>query len=291
MRRGKADLAFWRRIHIAGAKGRILRGTREALRKLLRLRDLSALSHSLALGIDATPGAPVDFAFAEPGTVDGLEKLIQLGSRTSQRKGRDSSDFGEDFPRVLRAYLIAASGGVRSVPIKLNASAFISTTNLIRIPQVRAMRTLLQDGPLSVRTIEPLPDTAAVQSAFPQCSMAEPRVRDRTVRMKEYPHIRSGIDLERLDPQEHESFLREAESQKGVPVSKGELLALFRNVPVEIISKVHYVEEKKLLLYTLDNERNPSRTRLHDLGVVRDSAAAKTHLVVHRTQFKSVSMS
>lgn len=278
-------------MHIEAAKGRILRGTREALRKLLRLRDLSVSSHSLELGIDATPGAPVDFALAEPGIADGLEKLIQLGSRTSRRKVRDSSDLGADFPHVLRVHLIAASGGVRSVPIELNASAFISTTNLIRIPQVRAMRTLLQDGPLSVHTIEPLPDTATVQSAFPQCLMAEPIVRDKTVRMKEYPHIRSGIDLERLDPQEHEGFLREAESQKGVPVSRGELLALFRNVPVEIISKVHYIEEKKLLLYTLDNERNPARTRLHDLGVVRDSAAAKTHLVVHRTQFKSVSMS
>jgi hypothetical protein len=272
------------------ARKGILRITREALRKMLRRKDLSAPPHSLTLGIDATPGSPANFAFAEPVVVDGLEKLIRLGARISSKKRKGPSDFGDDFPRVLRAYLIAASGGVRSVPTRLDASTYISITGLIRIPHVRAMRTLLQDGPVPVHAIEPLPDTAAVQDVSPQCDFTAPLVRDRTIRMKEYPHIRGGVDLERVDPREQESFLREAENQKGVPAANGELMALFRKVPVEMISKVHYLEEKKLLLYTLDNERNPSNTRLHDLCVVRDSVTAKTHLVVHRTKFKSVSM-
>jgi hypothetical protein len=278
-------------MHLPAARGGVMHATRQALRRLLRLKDLSAMSHSLALEIEAATGAPVDFGLVEPGVRDGLEALIGLGTKASRKRGSDSSEFGEDYPRVLRAYMIAANGGVRSVPIMLNASAYVSTTNLIRIPQVRAMRALLQDGPVPVRAVEPLPDTTAVRDAMPGCVVAEPVVRDRTIRMKEYPHIRAGIDLGHVDAAEREGFLREAESQKGVPASNGELLALFRNVPVEIISKAHYVEEKKLLLYTLDSERNPSRTRLHDLGIVRDSVAAKTHMVVHRTQFKSVSMS
>jgi len=277
-------------MRLRAGDGGVLHATRRALRRLLRIRDLNAPSHTLALEIEAVVAAPADFGLAEPGVLDGLETLIRIGTRGSEKKGSGSSDFGEDYPRVLRAYLIAPSGGVRSVPTRLNATAYVSTTNLIRLPQVRAMRTLHQDGLVPVHGIEPLPETTAVQDAMCRCTLSEPVVRDRTLRMKEYPHIRGGIDLERVDPAEREGFLREAESQKGVPATKGELLALFRNVPVEIISKAHYIEEKKLLLYTLETERTPSRTRLHDLGIVRDPAAAKTHMVVHRTQFKSVSM-
>ena len=272
------------------AKAGVLRTTRRMLQRLLRLKDLSAHTRSMELKIDAEPGGPVDFVLSDPDVLDGMETLSRAGIRNSERQGSGSSEYVEDYPRVLRAYLIAPSGGVRSVPVSLKATAYVSTTTLVRAPQVRAMKTLLQDGPISVHAVEPLPDTATVQDMARRCSIPEPTVRDRTARMKEYPHIRGGVDLERVDPLEREGFLREAESQKGVPSSSGEILALFRNVPVEIVSKAHYLEEKRLLLYTLDSQRNPTRTRLHDLAVVRDSTAAKTHMVVHRTQFKSVSM-
>jgi len=290
MRRGEAALAFLRRIQIPTAKGRIAYGAQDAFRRLLRRWDLGASARSVALGIEASSGPPVDFGIAGPEVCDGLESLNRLGARISLKDaGRTGEDPG-DFPRVLRAYMIAPSGGIRSLPLKITASAYVSSPDLVRIPAVRAPNLLMDNDGVKVRQIAILPETVPVRDVSQRCRVSEPAVRDRTSKMTSYPHIRSGVILERLLPEEREGFLREAESLKGVPAAQGELLAIFRNVPVEMISRVHYLEEKKLLLYTLDRERSMARTRLHDMGIVRDPVAGKTHMVVHRTQFKSVSM-
>ncbi len=270
------------------AQGRILRGTKDALRRMLQRWDLAASSRSVNLGIEAIPGKPIDFAFREPGIIDGLEGLIKLGARIPTKAGENRTGFGGDFPRVIRAYMIVPNGRIISIPLKLTASAYVSSPDLIRNPAVHAPNLIMIKGELSVRPIAILPETVGFKDASPRCHISEPMVHDRTSKMAAYPHIRSGVDIERLNPQEREGFLREAESLKQIPATQGELVALFRNVPVELISKAHYLEEKKLLLYTLDSGRHLARTRVHDLGIVRDPAAGKNHMVVHRTQFRSV---
>ncbi len=290
MRRGEAVLACLRRGRISAVKEQILRGGGHALRKLLRRWDLSASTRMLPLGIEATPGNIVHYQIPNPAIVDGLDGLIKLGARISARAHGKSAEFADDFPRVFRAYMIATSGGVKSLPLKISASAYVSSPDLIRIPGVRTPAMLMPSGEVKVRPLAVLPDTVPVRDATPRCRIPEGAVHDRTIKMTAYPHIRSGIDLDHMNPQEREGFMNEAENLKGIPAGQGQLLALFRNVPVEIISKARYVEENKLLLYTIDSERRLVRTRLHDMGIVRDPVAGKTHMVVHRTQFKSVSM-
>jgi hypothetical protein len=290
MRRGEAVLAVLRRINIPATGNRCAEGARDAIRKLLRRWDLGASARSEALGIEASAGSPVDFSIGIPEVRDGLDNLIRSGAAISHRGTGRQGEAAGDFPRVLRAYMIAPSCGVRSRPVKLTASTCVNSPELIRIPAMKAPSLILDGDGVGVCRISILTDTVPVRDVSQRCRLSEPAVRDRTSKMMAYPHIRSGVLLERLVPEERDGFLREAENLKGVPAGQGELLAIFRNVPVELISKAHYLEERKLLLYTLDCQRTAARTRLHDMGIVRDNLAGKTHMVVHRTQFKSVSL-
>ncbi len=264
------------------------RGAGDLFRRLLQRYDLAASSGSVRLSMDAQLGDAVDFSLSVPAVADGLEKLRTLSAGTPARGARRMPEPGDDFPRVLRAYMIAQVPRVVGAPLKLSASAYVDSAELIRAACVRSAALIAIEDELKVHTTPVLPEFAAVRDATPGFHLSEPPIRDRTSRIAGQPLIRGGVDLERVDPKEREGFLHEAESTKGVACDRGELLAVFRNVPVELIAKAHYSEEKKVLLYTLETGRSPSHTRVHDLGIVRDCAAGKTHMVVHRRQFKSV---
>lgn len=264
-------------------------GAAAALRKLVRQWDLSASAGTLPLGIETVLGELADFRIEQPGIVDGIDSLNKLGARIQPkelaRRGEDGN-----FPRVFRAYMLTARGRIVTVPLKIVAAALVVAPEMVGTPSVQSVRTRMIDGEVKVRSLATLTEAEPVRDMSDRCQVSQPLVRDRTVKMAGYPHIRGGVDLERLDDKERESFLQEAATLKGISAAQGELLAIYRNVPVEVISKAHYVEEKKLLLYTLESGSGRGRVRLHDMGVVRDSAAGKIHMVVHRTQFKTVAV-
>jgi len=274
------------RIADLAGTDRILRGTKDVLRRMMKRYDLAASSRAVRLGIEAVHGEPIDFSLPKPSVHDGLEKLIGMGAKIPARSATSESDV--DYPRVLRAYLIVSSGRVGSAPLKITVSAYVGAPDLIRLPGVRAPSTLTIEAEPNVRTVTILPEHLGVRDASARTRFPEPLVRDRTTKIAAYPFIRVGVDVERVEPEEREGFLREAESLKGVPYGQGELLALFRNVPVELIAKAHYSDEKKVLLYTVDGAGGCASTRVHDLAVVRDTVAGKKHMIVHRRQFKSV---
>jgi len=107
-----------------------------------------------------------------------------------------------------------------------------------------------------------------------------------TPRLTRFPHSRKSVDLSTLSVQESERLVSEGETVRGIAHGQGELLALFLSVPVEIVSRVRFVDETKQLLYTLTPRSDLTRTRVHDMIAVRDRKSGETHLVPHRTRYR-----
>lgn len=101
------------------------------------------------------------------------------------------------------------------------------------------------------------------------------------------PHSRRSVDLDALSSQERAGFLREAEQVRNVAANNGELLAIFRKVPIELVLQIRFVAEKSLLLFTVATTSGLSRTRVHDLAAVGDRESGKVHLVAHRTRYQT----
>lgn len=104
------------------------------------------------------------------------------------------------------------------------------------------------------------------------------------------PHRRDSVRIESLKEADRESFLREAESLKGIPADRSELLGVFRHVPIEVISRMRFVAKGRVLLYSIAGKPCPSSTRVHDMAAVFDAGNRAVYLIPHRTRFRSVSL-
>jgi hypothetical protein len=102
---------------------------------------------------------------------------------------------------------------------------------------------------------------------------------------------RMSLDIGRLDGSECQGFLKEAEALRHIPAERSELLAVFRLVPIEIISRLHYVADKRMILFSISNQARRTQTRLHDIAAIRDLADQEIHLIPHRAQYKTVALS
>jgi len=99
-----------------------------------------------------------------------------------------------------------------------------------------------------------------------------------------------SLDICRLNDSECQGFLREAEALRHIPVERGELVAVFRSVPIEIISKLKYLSDKRMILFSICNQPRRMQTRLHDMAAIRDLADQEIHLIPHRAQHKKVAL-
>jgi hypothetical protein len=104
------------------------------------------------------------------------------------------------------------------------------------------------------------------------------------------PHARESVQIEMITAAERRSFLREAEALKGIRADRAELLVVFRHIPIEYISRMRFVAEKRVLLYSIATQCGTS-TRVHDMAAVRDLESQEVHLIPHHTQFRGVSLS
>jgi hypothetical protein len=102
------------------------------------------------------------------------------------------------------------------------------------------------------------------------------------------PHTRRSVRMETLDHSECRGFLHEAEVLKGIPADCAELLAVFRHVPIEVISRLRFVAENRVIMYSISRLHFPTSTRVHDMAAVRDVASQEIYLIPHRTQFRAV---
>jgi hypothetical protein len=107
-------------------------------------------------------------------------------------------------------------------------------------------------------------------------------------RIELFPYKRISLQISELLDSECKSFLHEAEAIKGVPADRAELLAVFRNIPIEMISKMRYLAEKKIILYTICRGVRRTHTRVHDMAAIRDTGSQDVFLIPHRSRFQSV---
>ena len=105
------------------------------------------------------------------------------------------------------------------------------------------------------------------------------------------PHARESVRIETITAAERGSFLREAEALKGIRADRAELLVVFRHIPIEFISRMRFIAEKRVLLYSIDTQCCLTNTRVHDMAAVLDLESQEVHLIPHHTQFRGVSLS
>jgi len=113
-------------------------------------------------------------------------------------------------------------------------------------------------------------------------------IQDGINHISSIPMLLRSIGRDKFKQPAFESFLREAEVLRGVPPGQGELLAVFRNVPVEIVSRLRFVQDKNMIIYSVTLPLSSRSTRLHDLAAVRDISREVVHLVPHRTRYQTV---
>ena len=118
----------------------------------------------------------------------------------------------------------------------------------------------------------------------------DPAVPAPRYRIAQLPLKKRSVGVESLKISECKNFLREAEAVKGIPAGQAELLAVFRNVPIEIISRLRYVAAAKSILYSMSARPSPKSTRLHDMAAVRNTCTREIYLIAHRTRFRAVDL-
>jgi hypothetical protein len=142
----------------------------------------------------------------------------------------------------------------------------------------------------AVRSLECFGNPAAKVLSGEKLLVENASIGNWISQIEAFPHTRMSMDVGRLPESERISFLREAAVLKRLPADKAELLAVFRHVPVELISQMRFMAEKKLILYTLSSTHGRTFIRVHDMAAIRNTADGEIHLIPHRTRFKSVSL-
>jgi hypothetical protein len=140
---------------------------------------------------------------------------------------------------------------------------------------------------IGVKTAGLIPGSAATPRTVAWTLQSEPAVVNGTAHIRQMPQMRSAVPPDCLSLRDYASYTNEAETQKGMTPGSGELLAVFRSVPVEGVAKLRFIEPKKLLFFTMSPGWQTATCRVHDVAAVRDPGGA-THIVAHRTRFKTV---
>ncbi len=99
--------------------------------------------------------------------------------------------------------------------------------------------------------------------------------------------VRRGVAPSQIDADEAAGYLLEAERSRGVMPGDGEILAIFRRTPIELVSRMHFDERSRMLAYTLIPIHGIGRSRVHDFAALRDRSTGRTHWIPHRTRFQT----
>jgi hypothetical protein len=258
---------------------------REALGRWIGLRVPGVGSRELGELTFATNPATATLLPAEVNLLDGLGSLDNLDPESIYLRGSNE----------MRA--IARS---RVIDLQLPHPCATRLRSHTLFPKTEVMELkLVADAPVrsfpietlesvGVRVLKVLNEVVHVKGESDEFLLRGAGMRDATARMRSFPHVRRGFRAAQVDPGIIESFFQEATALKGVPAGDGEFLALFRHIPVALISRVRFLEEKGVLLYIVVPTKGPLTTRLHDLAAIREPAKGIIHLVVHRTRSRAV---
>ncbi len=185
--------------------------------------------------------------------------------------------------------------------VDLLNTAIVRDLNLPNEYRARIQQCAVVLNPFSMSLPVGIQSTDVHKLECMQNRTAEVRVGDRLLIMNsaigvlnsgiaELPHSRTSLDVDALKDSERNGFLHEATILRGIPADQGELMAVFRHVPIEMISRLRFLAETKTIIYSINGEPRRTHTRVHDLAAVRDKASREIHLIPHRTKFRQVSL-
>ena len=116
-----------------------------------------------------------------------------------------------------------------------------------------------------------------------------PSIMSMMPRAYDLPIRQTSIDIESLPDSEKRGYLQEAEQRRGFRADECELIAIFKRVPVEMIAKLHFINDEKTIIYSISGGLDRTRTRIYEVMVVRDSSK-EVHLIPHGTRNKAVGL-
>jgi hypothetical protein len=279
MRRREEGLGFWLKRDTSQMGGRVKFGA--VLGSWLNLPVLTPAAVDLSAEVEIDANLCTGSFLLAADVIDGLGFPNQNGcapdTPVSATALETAAEQDAASPRLP---------DVNAVDFSWMTNTVVTSKGLMSAPPVRFRALWNASGETTTRSatlLDYLPAPTDPPVSFLPLSLP---VHVGTPRFTRFPHSRRSVDLGGLGIQESERLVHEAEAVRGIEHGQGELLALFLSVPVEIVSRVRFVEETKQLLYTLMPQPGLTRTRVHDMLAVRERKTGETHLVPHRTRYR-----
>ena len=283
MWRREEKLGYWLADVYRPEKLGLLLKLRKELLSWFRLRDLRPAIGEYSLGFDANMSCLNATLPVEAPVHDGLALLGQYAYHLAKETGGDGQSIGTSNP-VKRVDLLDLAVS-RSLHLPKEQEVRIQRLGFMTAPRFRSLLISLRKANIHSQDCIPLPQ---VQNGCRCLLAAKSVVHTATSGISVLPHAQASVSPDQLKASEYEGFLQEAEVLKGIPANRGKVLAVFRHVPIEMISGLRFLEEKKVILYNLTGEPRRTRTRVHDLAAIRDTSNQEIHLVPHRTRYRTV---
>jgi hypothetical protein len=258
--------------HASGREGR------NPGKKWSRLRFKSAVRES-----------SLDFSCPDIHSTSGLNFPVSvkdgIGRLDSGRDDRDTCPFG-DIPMAVNDICLLQQSTVDTLKLPESGSARISQVRVGMNSRCRWARTEI--GPVRVRFTASMqfrmPLVGGGGGVFPERFPVHSSIRS----IGSLPIRRCGIDFGELQESVSRACQAEAGKNRGLPLDRCRLIALFRHIPVEMVSRLHYFGEKGEIEYTLFPSPQRSQTRVYDLIAVQDLSSDEVHLVPYAIQSRTV---
>jgi hypothetical protein len=261
-------------------------GSLKALFRKFELNRPNASLHDCVVELCMPVKSLEDLEFPDARAVDGLGSFgdqLQASGKASQiAEALSSHHVG------IKSTGLLEESRIRNLDIAPDWNAAVLKKELIFEPAVQQLIAQKIGKTMKVHSGSCI-DTPPIIANNPACLLnpTEP-IQDGINHISSIPMLLRSIGRDKFKQPAYESFLREAEVLRGVPPGQGELLAVFRNVPVEVVLRLRFVQEKNMIIYTLALPLSSRSTRLHDLAAVRDLSSKVVHLVPHRTRYQTV---
>jgi hypothetical protein len=277
MWRSEEKLEFW----LAGGKPSLKQARGAWLRKL-RLNPFTVVQET-PLDIDSRMGSLDDALSASTNIHDGFNLLSESGTPTDSPE--TAGQFWSTIGTTTRSIRLLGGAPIRRIPMPDAQRTRMRQEKLVMPTPVQPVDVSFRSTP--VHLVESLQDRQTRVQDGSSRLLKNPAIFS-TMRVSELPHRCACLFVDKLSDSEKQSFLREAEVLKHVPPDRAELLAVFRHVPIEMISRLHFLDEKKEIQFSIASGLNRTQTRVHDMAVIRDTASQEIHLVPHRTKCTTV---
>lgn len=235
----------------------------------------------MELPLELEPGALFDGSLAIRAEVRG--GVYDIGCHDPAPQGFASAG---DFRATIRSLPTLHAPRVRIPPLPQFRRVPVRTPALSMDGGVRAISTSMPSA--GVGTIACLNARSASVLDGGCSALLGAKVHSGSSYISRIPMALASVDLNVLTEGERAGFLREAEAIKGIPPERAELLAVFRHVPIEMISRLRFLADSRSVEYSISAAPKRTQTRVHDMAVVRDSGNQDVHFVPHRTQCHTV---